>query len=507
MSKGFVKNTAIVSAYNGLGVVSSFAIDVSIAALFGLGSITDAFYVAATIPLLTYVIFNRVAEFALVPVFVSWHSISEEDIWKPFSILHNLTFVGLLAAVVPGLALSSTLFVAIAPGLTPSAHRLAAHLGRLLFLLIPLNGLVALYRAMLNSLEEFAASTSSHVVRNIVVLVFLGSALFRTRTIEKVATGYLYAGIVQCIVLLFFLYRKGFRYHLVLDISNSKVQAALRATVFPLVGFSINQSNEVIERLLASFLAPGNLSALVFGRRIIAAVVNVFLNSVSSAIMPSLSTHALREHIVAVQRTLDQGIKVILLIALPITAILVVLNQPLVQIAFLRGNVTEADVQLIASIVLLYSVALPFLGLNQLIIVPHYAFGDSRTPANHLLLMILVQLVLDIGLFLGFGLFGIPLASGITGVASVVRGVWLLRRRNLTVLRVGGLRVTGKLVIASVVMGSTMYLIYYRLLMALVDSSLWMQTSITALSMLCGTVVLIVACRLLQLRIGDFIAV
>ena len=67
------------------------------------------------------------------------------------------------------------------------------------------------------------------------------------------------------------------------------MKAAVGATIFPLVSFSLNQSNEIVERILTSFLAPGSLSALVYARRIIAAIVNVFLNSTTSAIIPSLS--------------------------------------------------------------------------------------------------------------------------------------------------------------------------------------------------------------------------
>lgn len=505
MRNTLARNTATISLFNGFGVVSSFIIDISIAALFGLGSHTDAFFVAAAIPLLTYVIFNNFAELVLVPVLVSWREKLKQSMWEPFSILLNLTVSGLLVIVMFGLAFSEVLFFATGPGLPPSAYRLATHLGRIMLFLVPLNGVTALCRAMLNSMKEFAASASSNFLRNLVVLAFLSWALIGARSIEKAALGYLFAGVVQCITLIFILHRRGFRFHLTLDLRNDEVQTVVRTAAFPLFSFSINQSNEIVERILASFLAPGSLSALIYARRIAAAIVNVFMNSITSAIIPSLSAFAVREDAEELERTLEQGIKVILSIALPITTLLLVLNEPLVRIAFLRGAVTQSNIQLVASILLVYAVALPFLGLNQLLIAPHYALQDTRTPTIHLLVKILVHVILDILFFYTFGLFGIPLALSITGVITVIRAVWLLRRKRVTVLSATLFTVTGKLLVASSVMGFTMYLInrWATLLMA---SDPWIQIGLTGLIMLCGGIVLLVVLRILGLREAEFVA-
>ena len=505
MKNTLVRNTATISFFSGCGVVSSFAVDVSIAALFGLGSHTDAFFVAATIPLLTYVIFNGFAELALVPVFVGWREKLKQGMWEPFSTLLNLTGLGLLAVVMLGLAFSGVLFFAIGPGLPPSARRLTTRLGQIMLLLIPLNGLIALCRAMLNSMKEFAASASSNLLRNLVVLAFLCSALIGSRSIEKAALGYLFAGVIQCITLLLILHRRGFRFHPALDLRNAEVRTAISAAAFPLFSFSINQSNEIVERILTSFLAPGSLSALIYARRIAAAIVNVFMNSTASAIIPSLSVFAVREDTGKLQRTLRQGITIVLLIALPLTTLLLVLNEPLVRIAFLRGAMTQSNTQLVASILLVYTIALPFLGLNQLLIAPHYALEDTRTPSIHLLVKILVHVILDILLFSKFGLFGIPLALGITGVISVIRAVWLLRKKRLTVLNVTTFTVTVKLLVASSAMGFTMYSIN-RWATSLMESDPWIQIGLTGLIMLCGGTVLLVVLRILGLRGAEFTA-
>ena len=117
MQNSFAKDTITVSLFNALGVVSSFAIDVGIASVFGLGRVTDAFFVAATIPLLAYIIFNRIAELTLVPIFVRWQPEMVEEQWQLFSSLLWLAFGSLSCLVLVSAFLAEPLFYAIAPGL------------------------------------------------------------------------------------------------------------------------------------------------------------------------------------------------------------------------------------------------------------------------------------------------------------------------------------------------------------------------------------------------------
>lgn len=501
----FTKDTATISLFNGLGAVSSFAIDAAIATVFGLGAYTDAFFVAATLPLLSYFIFNRVAELALVPVFVGWDTRLGEQMWRPFSILLIWVFVCLTIVTLLAIISSRLLFYAVAPGLSANNQELVVLLGTWMLMSIPLNGIIAVCRARLNASKAFAASTSSNLVRNIVVLVFVGLAFVGPPVIERVAQGYVVAALFQTAVLFFFLIRYQFRFVPSVDFRDGEVKTAVKSLLFPLVSFSINQSNEIVERFLASFLPAGSLSALVFARRIVAVLVNIFLNSTSSAIIPLLAKLAASKDMINMQKTMQRGIKLVLLIALPITVWVGLLHKSLLRFALLRGAMDESQVQLIASLLLLYVIALPLLGLVQLLIAPHYALEDVRTPTVHLLLMLTIQIALDILLFRFIGLPGIPIALGLTATVSVLRAFWLLKQKNIAVITPSLLSVITKLGLAAIAMGITIYIIQLRWIEGAIDRSMIAGLGLIAISILCGSIVSLIVAKMLKLTPSEFV--
>ncbi|MCA9994267.1 MAG: murein biosynthesis integral membrane protein MurJ [Anaerolineales bacterium] len=504
MQNSFAKDTITVSLFNALGVVSSFAIDVGIASVFGLGRVTDAFFVAATIPLLAYIIFNRISELTLVPIFVRWQTEMVEEQWQLFSSLLWLAFGSLSCLVLVSAFLAEPLFYAIAPGLDTVSSELANHLGTIMLLSVPLSAVVAISRARLNAARAFSQSASSNFLRNIVVLIFLTLTVLAQWNIDKIAVGYLAAGLVQMLVLFFFLRQLGFRLSFNLLLTHTEIRSTVNTVLFPLFSFAVNQSNEIVERFLASFLVAGSLSALVFARRLIGTIVNIFLNSITSVIIPSLSRLSVKQDRLAMQHVLAQGVKIIFLLTTPMTVLLLVLNQPVIRILFLHGSVVEEGTALISKILVLYVLGLPFLGLNQLLVAPHYALGDTKTPAIHLLLMIIVQIGLDMVLFWWLGVWGIPIAMSLTAVISVLRALWLLKQKNLSVLDMQLFAIAGKLLVASVGMGLTNYLIYSQWIIKLPAANLWSQLIVTILSVVCGSIVLFVVAKALNLKPTEF---
>lgn len=501
MQNSFAKDTITVSLFNALGVLSSFAVDVGIASVFGLGGVTDAFFVASTIPLLAYIVFNRISELTLVPIFVRWQVELAEEQWQLFSSLLWLTGGSLSCVVLVSVFLAEPLFYAVAPGLDSVSNELASRLGTIMLLSMPLSAVVAIFRARLNAARAFAQSASSNFLRNIIVLIFVAFTLIAQWNIDKIAIGYLAASVIQTLVLFFFLWQRGFRLSFNLLLTHREIRSTVNTVLFPLFSFAVNQSNEIVERFLASFLVAGSLSALVFARRLIGTIVNVFLNSITSVIIPRLSV---KQDRLALQHVLAQGVRIIVLLTTPMTVLLLVLNQPVIRILFLHGSVVEEGTALISKILMLYVLGLPFLGLNQLLVAPHYALGDTKTPAIHLLLLICVQIGLDVVLFWWLGIWGIPIAMSLTAVISVLRALWLLKQKSLSVLDMQLSAIAGKLLVASIGMGFTNYLIYSQWIVKLPATNLWSQLMLTVLSIFCGSIVLLVVARMLNLKPSEF---
>src|SRR5262249_40386353 len=140
-----------ISVLIGLGVAAKVAVDLVIAATFGLGTSTDAFFVAYTVPLIVEAIIYPACQSALVPTFVHWrHGESASREWRLFSSLFNvaaLVSVALFAVVLVG---AEGLVAALAPG-AKGTQDLALSLIRLLAFGILFVGPLGVMRAVLNS--------------------------------------------------------------------------------------------------------------------------------------------------------------------------------------------------------------------------------------------------------------------------------------------------------------------------------------------------------------------
>jgi putative peptidoglycan lipid II flippase len=426
---GLVRHSAIISFFSGLGVLSGLVVDLIIAAIFGIGLETDAFFLAATIPLLLPVIMSVSAEQALVPQFANTRIERGTAVtWQMFSILFNYSVVVFAGVALLGVVVAGPLMNIIAAGLDAQGKELAKTLCQIMFIGIAFSGPMSVQLAMLNSHQQFHATASRNLVRSLVII----SVMWFTRNqhdIRAVAWGYLIAGVIQVLVLLVALRRIKMAYNLSFDRHFPGLAKAARSWALPATGLAIRQSSQLVERLLASFLSAGAVTVLIYARRIIAAIINVLLNSVPSAVLPVLSSYGAGDQKAAFLKTLASGIKLVATIALPMTIYLLLLSQPLARVLFRRGAVTETDVASIAALLSLYALGLPFLGAIQILLAPHYSLRDTRTPVFHDLLMVGVNLVLALALFPWLGAAGLALALSLTGVISVGRAVWLLRRR------------------------------------------------------------------------------
>ncbi|MEJ2207809.1 MAG: murein biosynthesis integral membrane protein MurJ [Anaerolineae bacterium] len=455
--KSVAYNSAIISAFSGAAIVSSLLLDVVVTMLFGVGQETDAFFIASTIPLLVYIVLKRVCEVSLVPIFVRHHAQrGPEHTGKLFSTLLNLALIFFPLLALLGAWASPLIVRIVGPGLSAEGMASAQDLSRWMFLSMGLAGPLSIVLARLNARYSFAATASTDLIRNGTAIAAV--LLFHPSWgILAVGVGYLAGSIVQFLALLVVLKRQQVPYALALDLDLPGVRDALQALAWPFVSQIGRQGVEIVERMLVSYLPAGTISALKYAQRIMSALINILLSSVSSASLPLLADHLSKDNIGAFKHTLESSLKLVISLALPLSVALYVLRLPLAEFLFKRGMVTQQSVALIASLLGLYALGIPFLGAVRMLLSSFYSSHDTRTPAIHLLLMAAVNTALDVLLLQGLAAGGIALASSISAAISAIRAGWLVHRRIGRFLT-STWRFLFKLLVASAAMGAVLYL-------------------------------------------------
>jgi putative peptidoglycan lipid II flippase len=200
--------------------------------------------------------------------------------------------------------------------------------------------------------------------------------------------------------------------------------------LLPLLAQSaLGQSSTVVERLLASYLPPGTISAVALARRILRAVTDVFLNTVSTALLPRFSALSASNDVPGLKRAMGFGVRLASFVTLPVVTLLVALNVPVVRLAFQRGAFDASATQTTAGIMALYVLSVPPLAIFQIMVNTFFAMRDTVTPICLRLFALAANLVLDVLLIAAMGPYGLALSLLLARCAGMTGAFLALRRR------------------------------------------------------------------------------
>lgn len=409
----------VVGFFSLLGGLTGILVETSIAAQLGLSRSSDTFYVAFTIPYIITTLISATGQFSLVPFFASLEARhSSEDLWRGFSYAVNMACLGLAAIAALGAAWAAWVVRGIAPGLAASQVELGAQLCRWLFLIIIPAGMAEVFRSFLLSQRRFAFPSAAGLIRNATVIacIVLGFSRYREFSI---VLGYLAGCLLQFVVLGGqILVSFPARYSLTLAGSGGAFRR-LRSAGSAQIGAALGwQGVVIVERIIASFLPPGTITALNYGLKIMSTLTELLAGSVGTAALPALSRAFARLDHAEGRRTFRDTLEISLALVSPIAVFCLVLDRNIIRLIFERGNFTPEMTTLMALVFFYYSLSL--LAFSFIRVLTFYLF--ARHEASIFFRLSLLQFGLNVAFdlfyvgLLRWGAKGIPLGL-LTGLA------------------------------------------------------------------------------------------
>jgi putative peptidoglycan lipid II flippase len=436
--KGFVHQSAVSSAAALLAMLAGLLIDVALALRFGAGSASDAFFVAARIPIGICALLMTVATQSLVPTFTRARAEGGSRALGTFAskVLTAVLLAGLLLWALASLV-AGPLVVLTAPGLSAHEQAMAREMVPLMFLVVPLVAAAETVRAALNASFSFVLPAGMNLFMNgltaAVILVSAGA------DIRVVAWAYVAGAAFQLAVVLGAAWRRHIRIGLSLRLRDERLSQAVRLSGRPTVSSLLNLGNRVVEQLVASFLPTGSITILSYGQRLISALGGgVFFRPVTVALMPWLAEAEHADRPDQVVDLVSRGLRFVFVISMVLTAFTVALAEPVVRVVFHRGNFTPEATHLLALSLAVYAASLVGSGVQRVLLAPFYARMDARVPLRNTFYGVLVDLAL---LGPGIALFGWDSSRAILGVALaysvtqyfIVAHAWFRLRRTAPV--------------------------------------------------------------------------
>lgn len=432
--KQIARATGVLTLATMVSRVAGLARDMVIAAVFGAGLVTDAFFVAFTIPNLLRRFFAEGSlTAAFVPTFTDvLHQEGAAEARQVVRLCWTLLLLVLICVTLLGIFSSPWLVKLIGYGFSGSAGKLALTnlLNKLMFPYILFVSLVALFAGVLNASGHFLLPALSPVMLN---LAMISSALVFAPRMEQpitaLACGVLVGGAIQLAMQIPVLYRFGYDLRFDFNFRHSAVVKVARLMIPGILGVAIYQINVVVTRLLASFLQEGSVSWLYYGQRLFEFPQGVFVVSLAQAVLPSMSRQAAADDQKGFRESLRFALILILLVTIPAALGLVICNKAIYSLFFMRGSFTAFDVSQAALALAWYAPGLLFVGISRVVVPSFYAMKDTRTPVVVSFWTLLVNVLSGLLLMRVMGHAGLALALTISSIFNAIVLTALLARR------------------------------------------------------------------------------
>ncbi len=448
--RGLVGRTFFVAALTLVSRVLGFVREVLSAALFGdTSAIWDAFVTAWRVPNLFRRFFGEGAistalQAALTEADGDGGNAAGRRLFRATARTMTLVLVGVSAlAMVVALVLPDAVF-----GQDPAPVR------ELLLRLLPFVLLIcmaALCAGALNVRGHFTAPNLAPSLMNVVwiaALLYVGYAYvwgpasppaevealkgYQLRMARVIAWAALASGLVQILVQIPALGRHGF---LEPTPAGSPEEArALRRQVravlwtsLPLaLGAAVYQVNVMVDGFMAeAFLSDGGPSAYYFANRIQQFPLSLVALAATSAVFPALKALGHRERLGELRELHDRAQLGVCFLALPASAGLFVLADPIAAVLFEHGAYGTQGVLRIAATLRMLALAILPAGAVGLVSRTYYARGDFRTPVRASVAALVANILLNTFflLVMDADVEGLALATALSAWGQLL---WLL---------------------------------------------------------------------------------
>jgi putative peptidoglycan lipid II flippase len=407
---------------------ASVAKEMLVARKFGASDALDAYYIALLLPGFLAAVADGSFNAAFIPIYIeareSENGATADRLFANIAAF-NLATLALFAMVLAGL--QRWLLPMLGSGFTPQKLALARPLFFVFLGSMSLVGLSTLWRAALTAHECFTRVSIAPIANPVAIGILLLTATHLWGIYALVA-GSVLGTVGELTITGYGLWRLGvplIPHWYGIDEWTRRVLWQYAPTV---TGALLMGGTTLVDPAMAAMLSSGSVSALSYGYKLPALVLNIGLSSLSTAILPSFSQLTAKENWRELRSVLLSYTALLALVTIPLTVLLIMLSKPLVRLFFQGGEFTAGDTELVAWVQMMFCLEIPFYSIAIL-----YVRALSSLKRNHLIMWgTPISVSANVGLNLLFmrmiGLPGIALStSAVLAISCIYLRIMLFR--------------------------------------------------------------------------------
>jgi putative peptidoglycan lipid II flippase len=473
---GLLRSSGVVSFFTMLSRFMGLARDIIFARVIGAEALADVFFVAFKIPNFFRRLFAEGAfAQAFVPILGEYREKGSQAAVKALIDRVTGTLGISLVALTLIIVVASPVMAAIfAPKWffdDPAKFAATAEMLRITFPYLLFISMTGVAGGILNSYDRFAVPAFTPLLLNVTLIAaaLIAAPLF-AEPAYALAWGVFMAGLVQLMFQLPFLHRIHMLPTPKVDWQDSGVRKILALMGPAIFGVSVSQINLLLDTVLATFLPTGSVSWLYYSDRLSELPLGVFAVAIATVILPNLSRHHAAESKQAFSATLDWALKLVLIIAVPAAAALILLAEPILLTLFYYGDVmTARDMSMATLSLRAYAVGLVAFMLIKVLAPGFFARQDMRTPVRIGVIAMVSNMVLNLLFVLPLhyyweiGHMGLAAATSASAFLNAGLLFVFLRRKNIYAPSARWLRFFVSLLLSVVAMVAVLMLLSNQL--------------------------------------------
>lgn len=425
--KNIIKIGTILIAVTFISKMTGFFRELLLGIKFGASFIADSYVIAMTIPSIIFTSLIVAAMTCFIPIYSEIKIKEGEQEAIKFTnnalniiILISLVFISIV------LLFTDSIIGIVANGFEGKTLTLAIELLQITAISMLFSGISQIGMGFLQAKESFIVPTANNILANILVII---AFLFSNKIgIKGIAIVSVVGAFTQIIIQYPYMIKNGYKYKLYLNFKDKYINKLARLFIPILMSTAVLEINLLVDRMLASQLIEGSISALNYANKINMFVFGILSVSISTIAFPKLSECNAENKKREFENLSNSIINIITVTTVPILTFIIFFNKDIVRALFSYGRFDEYAVNMTSTALLFYSIGMIFMGYRDALNKIYYSMHNTKTPMINSIIATIFNIVLSIILVRSMKHNGVALASSIALIITTVLLVKNLKR-------------------------------------------------------------------------------
>ncbi|WP_462423940.1 murein biosynthesis integral membrane protein MurJ [Cloacibacillus porcorum] len=416
----------IVIILTGIAKIFGAMRDIFLSYYYGSGSISDAYIIATTIPVVIFSFIYEGIAASFIPVCTRLKTQTEEN-----SLINNLIshlFIFSLIIIIIIQVCSDEIIGIFAPGFSASTLTIASYMLRLSIVGSIFSCYVYVFAYYLNYCNSFILPTIRSIPMNLTIICSIVVSA-KTQSILPLAIGIPISMFTELFCLGLYSRKFGYRFFFVIDTKSQDIRKIAKWSLPIILASSVAEINSIIDRQFASYIIEGGISIVTYSSRTLDMARTAFIMPIATIIFPVIAKAAYNNVQEEIDSVFIKSLSLVIIIAMPVTALLIIYASDIINILFGRGAFSNQSAELSSICLKFYAISLVGHAIVAIGTKTFHAMTDMKTILYISLFALVVNIIGNFVLSKYLLLGGLALSASISISTMAITQYYILWKK------------------------------------------------------------------------------